>query len=258
MTEDEWNKAKAVVCDQMREYTRPFVTPLTTETDTEVRLVGTGSYVLWDRDCLLLTCEHVAKEQPMHYRFFGSDDVFVCQGHWEMDAHPIDTAVTVIPDTAWEACEHRADKITSERFASKHSISEQAELMFFRGFAGENAHYAFGVHEANGTGYTSQEKLGSGDDQIFEIFWQPSDIQYTENTSAGTKRAIRHENPEGLSGSLVWNTRYLEMYTKVGTWSPCDAVVTGIVRRWDPNTNSLLVWRVEHIRDWINQKWVSR
>lgn len=55
-----------------------------------------------------------------------------------------------------------------------------------------------------------------------------------------------------MSGSLVWNTRYLETRESGRNWSPDDAVVTGLLRRWDEKTKTLLVYRVEHVRTWLD------
>jgi hypothetical protein len=139
------------------------------------------------------------------------------------------------------------------RFPARHRIADRAELLFFLGFAGENAHYGFDVHEANGSGYCTQEVANSGDDDIFELFWQPQVIQATNGTAAEARRAaIKWDNPAGFSGSPAWNTRYLEVGGD--RWRPEDAVVTGLLRRWDPETKTLLVWRVQHLLAWLQAR----
>ena len=240
------------VAEQMKAHIRPFMTPLGTETPQTVRLVGTGNYVERERQRILLTCQHVACTQPMHYRFFGDDSIFQYSGPpWRMDPYPIDAARTPLSDQAWSAVAHQATTIPLSRFASKHRPLQQAELLFFYGFAGENADYGFGIHQTNGTGYCSQEKIDTGDDQIFEMFWDPSKTQHTAATSQEAREAVKFSDPRGLSGSLVWNTRYLEVTQAGGTWTPDKAVVTGLLRRWDCGTRTLLVWRVEHLLAWL-------
>ena len=251
MTDDEWNAAKHRVTDEMRSFTRPFVSPLTVETSETVRLEGTGSYVQWAKERLLLTCEHVAREQPIHYRFNGSDAVYEHPGPWTMERHPFDVAFARITDGQWTATEHQAESVLSARFAELHRISQQAELLFFRGYAGENAAYGFGIHQADGTGYCSQEVADAGDDQIFELFWDPQQGHITTGTTAEAASAMLFDNPGGFSGSLVWNTRYVEITAAGKAWSPGDAVVTGLLRRWDDKTKTLLVWRVEHLSAWL-------
>tara|TARA_R100000501_G_C2630688_1_gene126173 strand:- start:5867 stop:6649 length:783 start_codon:yes stop_codon:yes gene_type:complete len=251
VTSEEWVAIQSSVTDAMLAHTTPFGTPLGTASDTSVRLIGSGAYVTREDRRLLVTCEHVARETPIHYRFHGSDNVFEHREIWTMDPPPIDAACTVINDNAWMSSDHSAAAIRYERFATCHKIVEPAELLFFRGYAGENAHYAFGVHETNASGYCTQEKKGTGDQEIFELLWEPQHTEFTSGTTSQAKSAVRFDDARGFSGSLVWNTRYLEV-TKTGrSWSPDDAVVTGLLRRWDQQTKTLLVWRVEHLKRWL-------
>ncbi|MFG1364056.1 hypothetical protein [Xanthobacter versatilis] len=252
MTLEHWKQINDQVADAMLVHTRPFCTPLGTETERLVRLVGTGYYIQREVRCILLTCEHVAREQPMHYRFNGADNVFQNPGPWTMDKHPIDAAFAPINEPLWQACPHQAAAIPFGSFASMHRLSQPEELLFFRGYAGENARYAFGVHQTNASGYCTQEKKGTGDDQIFELFWEPENTQMTASTSIAARTEMKWEDARGFSGSLVWNTRYLEVTGEGRKWSPDDAVVTGLLRRWDDETRTLLVWRVEHLRAWLS------
>ena len=252
MTPAQWKQIIEKVADGMLMHTQPFITPLGTETETTVRLVGTGSYIQRDEGRILLTCDHVAREQPMHYRFRGSDDVFEHPGPWTMRPYPIDAAFAPISDAAWGAGTHWGATIPWTRFAAAHATVEPAELLFFRGYAGENARYAFCTHQTNGTGYCTQEKKETGDSQIFELFWEPEHTQFTSETSSDVRAQMKFEDACGFSGSLVWNTRYLEVSRQNLTWSPEDAVVTGLLRRWDQDTKTLLVWRVEHLRAWLD------
>jgi hypothetical protein len=255
VTPEQWERIKQSVTEEMLEHTQPFVTALSTETPKAVRLVGTGSYVKGENQRLLLTCEHVAREKPMHYRFMGSEKVFEHPGPWTLATHPTDTAFALISSAQWCATNHQAEAIPIERFADRHELVEQAELLFFRGYAGENAHYGFEVHQTNSTGYCSQEKQGTGDGCIFELFWEPDKTKFTSGTSAEAQAEMKFENARGFSGSLVWNTRYLEISREYGrTWTPADAVVTGLLRRWDEETRTLLVWRVEHLNAWLQDK----
>ncbi len=207
-------------------------------------MVGSGSYVLRENHRLLLTCEHVARVQPIHYRFHGSEDVFEHRGQWTSDKHPIDSTFALIGDDAWEACSHQAQPIPFERFAQRHAPTNPAEILFVRGYAGENARYAFGVHQTNASGYATQEKPNSGDEQIFEILWEPENTILTNQTSPEAACEIKFNDAGGFSGSLVWNSRYMEMTEQGHKWTPEHAVITGMLRRWDQDTKTLLAWRI--------------
>lgn len=135
-------------------------------------------------------------------------------------------------------------------FATKHAPVEK-ELLFFRGLAGENARLAFGVFDRALTGYCSQEVPNGGDGQIFEILWSPPNTTITAGTDTRVRSTIRYNDAQGYSGSLVWNTRFVEMGCDSNKWSPEVAQVTGLLRRWDTTTASLLAWRVEHLLAWL-------
>src|SRR3546814_3794017 len=138
MTPLQVNAIVDSVADDMLAQTRPFVTPLVTETERDIRLVVTGSYVSRESRRMLLTCEHVAVVQPMHYRFYGSDDVFEHSGPWTMEKHPVDAAFAPISAQASEACSHQAQFIPYQRFALRHAPTDRAEILFFRGRSEEH------------------------------------------------------------------------------------------------------------------------
>ena len=254
MTPEEWSAISDQVSNDMLAHVRPFVTPLSREEFSTVRLVGSGSYVAIGSRRILLTCEHVSRQAPLDYRFCGSpmNNVWGYRGQWTEEGHPADIAFAPISDAARKAETHGVASIPYERFAMKHAPCQQAELLFFMGYAGENSAYGFGQHDTNRTGYCSHEKMDTGDDQIFEIMWEPKNTRFASGTSEDAKAAMKFEDARGLSGSLAWNTRVLEMRGKGLHWTPADAVVTGLVRRWDDKTETLLVWRVEHVHAWLD------
>ena len=250
-----WWSVIEEVTEAMRNHTRQFVTPLSMDRAAlnKVTLEGTGNYVMIYGNRAIVTCEHVATRGELNFGFYGSAEVFGYRGQWHMDSPLVDLAVAPMTDAMWAKVPHQANSIPYERFAPQHSICDSAELVFFLGFADENSAYGFGQFDAPGSAYLSQEKAGAGDANYFEMFWQPKDIQYTPDTTHEERSKVKHENARGLSGSLVWNTRYIEV-TKAGKrWTPDAAVVTGIAQRWDDVTETLLVYRVEHIRKWIEK-----
>lgn len=155
-----------------------------------------------------------------------------------------------MPAKLWMNGRAAAEAVPINRFAAKHAPAPM-ELLFFRGLAGENARLAFGVFDRTITGYCSQEVPSGGDAQIFEILWSPPNASVTSGTDQKTRATVRFNDAAGYSGSLVWNTRFVEMGCNLNAWSPHAAQVTGLLRRWDTNTASLLAWRVEHLLAWL-------
>jgi hypothetical protein len=216
-------------------------------------LLGTGSYVMLGGYRIILTCEHVARIGEVNCGLYGDDEAFGYRGHWFAEPEPVDLALAPAADSMWLKNRHQAGAIPIDRFAQKHVICDPAELLFFLGFAGENSNYGFGVFSPTGSAYMSQEKTGTGDENHFEMFWQPKETQYSADTTEEERELARHEDARGFSGSLVWNTRYFDV-TRAGTqWRPADAVITGMVQRWDMASQTLLVYRVEHIRKWLQE-----
>jgi hypothetical protein len=164
---------------------------------------------------------------------------------------PLDVAFAPIRNEIWNAEPHGALTIPTGRFAAKHDPIRD-ELLFFRGFAGENAHYGFGIHEANATGYCSQEPHASPiAPELFEITWKPKKMEFTSDTSDEMRDKIKHNDPGGLSGSLVWNTRYVEKYAAGEMWRQEDAVITGLLQRHVVERETVVALRVEYLRAWL-------
>ena len=255
MTEEEdrarWDAMSNIVADRMKDFTRPYVNILAGETPGRHTEIGSGTFV--DRAGVqLLTCEHVARLNPSAYFLDDLGSLELQPGTWRTDAAANrDVAIAPMPAAEWSKASTRAQPLPMSKFAQRHAPFEY-ELFFFRGIAGENADYvgSFGVN-AIISGYCSQEKPGTGDDQIFEILWCPNKTSITPGTSDAARARVKYDNPAGFSGSLVWNTRFVEIGCNFDRWHPEEAVVTGFLRRFDKNTNTLLVWRVEQLHRWL-------
>jgi hypothetical protein len=57
--------------------------------------------------------------------------------------------------------------------------------------------------------------------------------------------------PDGFSGSLVWNTRFVEREQNSQPWNVDCAQVTGLVWLWVPDAASLVATRVEYVRSFL-------
>jgi len=251
MTPHEWKQLAGWVADRMKEYTRPYVTPMRTANDYGVRLLGTGSYVAASERRILVTAEHVIRgKTEVHNQFWGLETVFHVLEPFVFDV-PLDVAFAPIRSEIWNAEPHSALTISFGRFAIKHEPLRD-ELLFFRGFAGENAYYGFGIHEANATGYCSQEPHAPPlAPELFEIIWKPEKMEFTSETSDEMQKKMTHADPHGLSGSLVWNTRYVEKCAADEMWRPEDAVVTGLLQRYAAERETVVALKVEHLRAWL-------
>lgn len=253
MTTDEiearWKSLCDVVADRMKVFTRPFVTPLIQDVVGTRPRVGTGTFI--DQNGVsVLTCEHVARHAPFLYQFNGNEPLVELPATWRADPFPIDAATAIVHAELWGTVPHLAQPLSLSCFAARHDPVEH-EVFFFRGASDENVTVGAVHSRIIPSGYCTQEKPGGGDAKVFELLWEPLETTVTQGTSDEVAKLFKYDDPAGFSGSLVWNTRFVEKGCDLSKWSPGDAVVTGLLREWDTGTKTLLVWRVEHLLAWL-------
>ena len=249
MTNEVWSEICGEVTDRMLRHVRNFVCPLSFETETDVHLIGTGSFIEVGKRTAIITCEHVADKQPLNYKFADSENIYGYRGTWKSQRDPVDASITngvLCPSPS----SHQVLK--SHRFASAHIISKQAELLFFCGFAGENSKYVFEHHFTNLTGYCTQENAKAENiDSSFEIHWPNGLEKWTNGTVEQAKKQIKFSDPRGFSGSLIWNTRFVELGCDLINWSPNDAKITGLIKQFDQTNGVLLATPIEKVHQII-------
>lgn len=235
-------------------------------------LHGTGSYIKVDENRYLLTCAHVAnhiRDAKLCATFHGAEIAFSLPNPFSALEYPADVGLTVITENTWNLVKHAAQTINLDLFATVHSPIDN-ELMYVMGNPGELSRIWPAFIEKN-TGevqepgiqhYTSisvmckiqdyfapvlnEEIPKPLEDMHFLLPYTPEHSTYMNNEND----SILPRAP-GLSGSLVWNTRYREITNKGGVWKPSDARVTGIV--WGNSTKAgvLVVTPVEYIKELI-------
>jgi hypothetical protein len=242
----KWEAMCDCVADQMKVFTRPYVNILAGEID-----LGTGTFIEKD-GVQILTCEHVARLNPAAHYIDAAGSVQLHPGTWRTEPDPNkEVALAPVPETEWKRVSGRARPLSTSKFAPRYATVKD-ELFFFRGIAGENVNYVgnFGV-DAIISGYCSQEKHGTGNSEILEILWKAGHATVTSGTDDTVRTRFRNDDPRGFSGSLVWNTRFVELGCDLSVWTPDKALVTGLLRRFDERTETLLVWRIEHLLQWL-------
>lgn len=254
MTEDEWKQNARRVVKDMRDYTAPFVSPISYEKVGDVpRLSGTGSFIqLFDRR-FLLTNEHVllddttGMELPeLAHGLCGTDDVCRISRGVLSSPYPIDCGLIPIPDVVWQRI-HGARTIPESLITWAHAPHPR-EILFFRGYAQENSSFHFENLLSGSTSYATQEMevlpVGLDGRFVFSLHHSPEKAEMIDG-------AGHLPLPPGFSGSTVWNTRYVECLAANKAWTPDEARVTGIVCRWRSGDTGIVVLRVQHLRSWL-------
>lgn len=257
--EDEWKQACAIVATAMQAHVEPFVTPLSTvirdedDNPIEGKLLGTGSYISTLGQIMLITNEHnLAKLETnsIGLQFRGNENVFKLHSPAYSCEYPFDIGFSLIRSEVWNLPElqpHSALAIPESRLATVHKTAEN-ELLFFMGYALNGSTFMYGTLLSRGTAYMMREvDLPEG--------WCDSRyhfaIEYRPDLAEAIGRGADLPRPDGFSGSLVWNTRYIECTEKGVPWSPEYAEVTGIVWGWPTSTASLVATRIEHVRSFL-------
>ena len=158
----------------------------------------------------MLTNEHVAKfvsKAKLTHSLGSCGSVFHLNNHPIVVPDPIDIALIEINMNTWDSCTHESLPMPEEFFTAKHQPTKD-ELLFTLGFAGDRSGFHFGHMLSGGTPYLTQETelVGEVGDSCyhFAVPYKPDQAISMENT------AKSQPNPPGLSGSLVWNTRFIE------------------------------------------------
>jgi hypothetical protein len=258
----EWKQVCLEVALQMRIVMMPFVTPLVrVEADGGGEHIGSGGYVEYATRKLLLTNDHVARDGlgRLTHKFYDSDQYFGFPKAFAFEMAPTDLAASPV-DQTWPQTTHSAMPFPDHRFAERHAPAKN-EMLFMLGFAGKRAYYSptLGMMVTNGTPYLSQEfdpdaeerKITSPDFDPkvhFAIPWEPEQVSLVDE-----HKDVIPLSPKGFSGSLVWNTRYVEYTTLGKSWDPAVARLTGIVWGWPSEDRVLIATRIEHIKDFLRR-----
>ncbi|PKQ74028.1 trypsin-like peptidase domain-containing protein [Aeromonas sobria] len=248
MNQEEWNNMCKDVVEKMTLHVKPFASPISKVVSSEHgEHLGSGSFISCDSSKYIITNEHVAKgleSTSLAHQFLDSDSIVRIVNPICAKEYPLDVAVSKISDCAWAACQHSAQGIPLSRFANKHQ-PVNAELLFMIGYSGDRAGFYFGNFISRGTPYLTQEadfpsNIGN-ENYHFSIHYKPDLASVVDGSSGGLPK------PPGMSGSLVWNTRFVEMSQAGKEWSPEDAQVTGLIWGWPSSDACLLATKVEHL-----------
>jgi len=251
--EGDWDARSSEVLREMQAHTKQFVTPISrTLNNDEGEMHGTGVYVQIGDHKYLITNEHVASAIQLNsitHQFLGSDLVFRALNPFLTFGWPIDAAIMRVPEDVRTMETQEGAAIPEHRLALFHAPVE-SELLFFQGFSGEGSHFLFGNLFSRLTSYVFREVPLPQDVRFkdrfhFGVDYRPDMAKIASGDSRGLPQ------PKGFSGSLVWNTRFVQRLQEGNEWSPDDAVVTGLVWGWPSALACLVATRIEYVRSFL-------
>jgi hypothetical protein len=259
---DEWERVSCQVRDQMAKHVWPTVTSIS-QTDDGSRGAswGTGNYV-WLRDApYLLTNAHVVEDavgSHLAHLPGPTDDYVGCYNAFLADPWPIDTALMRLGDE-WSRTTRAA--IPASNLANRYEPA-QHELLFWIGFPGStatrhepvtdlNRRYTWFGSPLKSPGFPMltqavEESVPNlpGYDPCFHVA-----LHYPAKALQHPGEAEREvPNPKGMSGSLLWDTRFVADTKEAIEWSPDHARVCGLIWAAHTKPEIVIATRIEHVR----------
>lgn len=263
MTSDEWNQCCADVASRMFEHVKQFVTPISASEEYGFgRAVGSGGYFEGADDTWLLTANHVVEEAAklgvLAHLPNSGDNYSGINGQWMQAKWPVDAA-TVRVEVISPSSSKKA--IPKCRVSEQYSSAIKSELLFWIGFPGTTANRNdpvgpdkvrtswFNQLDTPGLPFLSQAiqdyclTHGAFDSNKHIAICYPSSAKRASDQSE-----IATPNPKGMSGSILWNTRYVEFMSQGKVWSPDDSTVCGLVWAALSEPEVILATNIEHLR----------
>ncbi|WP_288491889.1 hypothetical protein [uncultured Pseudomonas sp.] len=248
-----------VALEQFSDFVEPFISAISLIKPDDERAPpgdhhGTGSFFLLDDVRLLITCEHVANVPAnviLGMTQYRAEHAISIPGIFSTSEYPVDIAAIHIPDRNWGRVSHAARCVELNMLSKRHEPVD-GEYLFVYGFPGEDAVVGFGEHSHRGLGVflheiefssvTVDEEPKPVEPHHFFIPYSPNHARLLEGSNSVLSRA------EGMSGSLVWNTRYTEVTSQGEEWRPEDARVTGVLWGHSSKVGALVVTKIEYLR----------
>lgn len=257
---EAWNSICCAVRDEVAEYAYRAATPLSLSEDLEhASALGTGNYVKFGSTSYLLTNEHVASKVPeAHLAHLPgpSDDYVACNNPIQAVGWPIDVALMRLDI---EPHGNGRETVPVSRLDRVYS-PVQNELMFWLGFPGSKASRHEAITERN----IRHTWFGQLETPACPILVQEAPIPTTDVRGFDAEKhvalhypsaAIRRAgavpedtpNPGGMSGSFLWDTKFLACAATQKTWSVEEARVCGVVWGAHEKPEIVVATKIEHV-----------
>jgi hypothetical protein len=252
-SQTKWSNAFPQVTADMHAFLTPYRAPVYEDLGTYGQGWGSGSYVQVKDRLFILTNEHVSEVKrhgrKLAHQLDGQPDIYLSAGQNIEVGWPEDLALLPIDDGAWKAKPHGSKPIDLSQIALRHAPVED-EMLAFIGFAGDDVKFVFSTLTAKSTTLISREAPVTADPGVVDPLLHFG-IDYRPD------QAIRVDGngdlplPPGLSGSTVWNTRFVETALAGGVWTPDLAQVTGVVWGWPSSQACLVATKAEQLQAFL-------
>ena len=240
-----------------------FVTPITMSQQFGFgEAWGSGTYIRGKDAIWILTAAHVITDVPSDGKLahlpVSGGDYNAALGNPQLKKYPVDAGA--IPISPHPQFLPPVNRIVMPASISPRYRAVHEELLFWRGFPGYRSGRndpllkkdlitsAFAQLDMRSLPMLSQR---IPNDEVRHIAFDPEYHLGIHYPDTGT-RALDHEqvalpNAKGMSGSAVWDTKFVWAMENNVSWRPQMAEICGVV--WaSPNQEIVLATKIEHVR----------
>ena len=251
-TKEEWEAALPKLALAMTDLLRRYRTPIFIDHGDHGEPHGSGSFLKLGERMFVLTNEHVVRARRsgarLGIRFDGQDDLICLMGNHIELPWPWDLALIPVSDDAWTVREHTALAITVDQILPVHAAAP-TEVFAVAGFAGERTHFWFGEMQFGATTSLAREVELADHPEIDQRFH--FGMAYLPGQATSVVGNLGLPDPHGMSGSAVWNTRFVEARLSGQEWSVDLPAVAGVIFGWPSGQGAIAATRAEHLRSFL-------
>ena len=233
----------------MRDNTIDFITPVSRALEhTYGEVEGSGTFVELRGISYTLTNEHVARARMFYplAHFLGNGELAARIVHpFQCITEPTDIAIARIDREVLAIGTKRP--VPAARIDPSFQPAD-GEILFMHGFPGLQSHFSAmyrGLLTRTFPYAVDVASLPQGYDP--DLYFALSYPPYG-NVKTFEGRETDLPNPEGLSGAVVWDTKFVR--TCAG-WTPGHAKVAGVVFGWNQPNHCLIATKIEIVRHFL-------
>ncbi|MBB4100756.1 hypothetical protein GGR46_004328 [Sphingomonas kyeonggiensis] len=256
-TEDDWNEAVPLVVANMTAHLAARRAPVFFDRGDHGEGWGSGGFIALGDRTFVLTNEHVAAArsptQPLASQLSGQDILWRFTGDHAHYPAPLDLAVLPVPKTVWHSTHDSAPIEVDDIVIGHHPVP--GELLALSGFAGERVGFHFESLISEATCSVARE-VPLPPDARFDPRYHFG-VDYRPDLATQVIGAKGLPVPPGLSGSIVWDCRFVAAKMAGEPWTPALAQVTGVVWGWPSDLGCLVATRAEYV-DRFCSAWSDR
>lgn len=210
---------------------------------------GSGSFLALGQEIGILTNEHVAnvrsRDVQLASQLSDQDEIWCIRGNHVEHPYPLDLSLLPVDKVQWSK-DHGSLAVETERIALAHDPGE-GEVLAISGFAGKRVQFVWGELHSEATCYLANEADLPAEDPRFDERYHFG-LAYHPDLASDVIGKKGLPVPDGMSGSAVWDTRFVAARAAGVDWVPDMARVTGVVWVWPSEHGCLVATRAEYVR----------